>query len=330
VKALVTGGCGFIGSNLVRALLEDNWEVEIVDDLSSGDMGLLNGINFRTIPAQMAHLYSKEKDTRAPELLVIVGDFVHDAIIQRIIEGNYDIVFHAAANPRVEYSVQNPLQTTDNNFMKSVKLMTHCIDNIKRFVFSSSSAVYGDVESLPTPENESLNPKSPYALQKLNTEEYGRLYSQLYNLDFVSLRYFNVYGPGQYGDSPYATAIAAWCDKVANGDPLRSDGDGTQSRDLIFVEDIAQANIEAATYEGTFKGEAFNVGTGSRITNNEVLDLFREKFLNVKTKNAPWRQGDVLHTQADVSAAKDTFGFSARTNIHAGLEKTFEWWRLNE
>ena len=162
---------------------------------------------------------------------------------------------------------------------------------------------YGEPWSLPTVEAHGKNPNSPYALQKLCVEEYARLYSKVYGLDIACLRYFNVYGPNQFGDSPYSTAIVSWCDKVKKGLPLRSDGDGTQTRDMVFVEDVADANILAATREEKFSGACFNIGTGKSYSNNEILAIFKEKFSNIEIVNAPSRAGDVKHTLASTRKA---------------------------
>ena len=330
MRALVTGGCGFIGSNLARKLVDLKWEVDIVDDLSTGDVSFLDGLVYRTVPASTAKFYEKEKDSRDPDVLVIVGDFVDDEITRRIIEKSYDVIFHLAADPRVEYTVKNPLETTENNLLKTVRLMTHSIGNVKRIVFSSTCAVYGDAIEIPTSERSEVNPNSPYALQKKSCEDYGKLYSKLYGLDVVSLRYFNVYGPNQFGDSAYSTAISSWCAKVKNSQPLRSDGDGTQSRDMIFVQDVAEANILAATYDGDLSGECFNIGTGISVTNNEVLEKFKNSFSNATVNNAPWRPGDVMHTRADTFKANSILGFSPKFKLEDGLKLTFSWWGLDE
>ena len=330
MKALVTGGCGFIGSNLVHKLVEMGWTVDVVDDLSNGDVGLFSGLTVRTITSFLVDGYNRETDPRNPDVVIIVDDFVCDGIVSNIVNQKYDYIFHMAALPRVEYSVQNPLETNNANVSKTIKLMTHSLGNIKRFIFSSSSSVYGDAKNLPTPESEEKNPESPYALQKLHAEQYAQLYSKLYDLDVVSLRYFNVYGPGQYGDSPYSTAIAAWCDKVNTKSPLRSDGDGTQSRDLVYVDDVVSANIGAALREEKFSGEVFNVGSQTTITNNEILEIFKDKFPGIEVVNAPRRPGDVMNTLGDISAARKMFDYNPQTNLLDGLKKTWEWWGIDE
>jgi len=330
MRALVTGGCGFIGSNLTRKLVEQGWTVDVVDDLSNGHLDLLSDLNLRTITSFLVGNYNREKDPREPQVVVIVDDFACDGVVANIVNKKYDYIFHMAALPRVEYSVQNPIHTYDVNVSKTLKLMTHAIDNIKRFVFSSSSSVYGEPWQLPTTESCGKNPRSPYALQKMQVEEIGRLYTTLYDMDFVSLRYFNVYGPGQYGDSPYSTAVAAWCDKTRSKQPLRSDGDGTQSRDLVYVDDVVSANLAAAAREEKFTGQVYNIGSSTTITNNEILEKFKSKFENIQIRHAEWRVGDVKNTLADIKAAEEDFGWYPVVRLEEGLENTFEWWGLNE
>ena len=153
MRALVTGGCGFIGSCLSKKLIDAGWEVEIVDDLSSGDLGFLDDYKFRSVPVTLGHIFEQQAPQRDGEIIVLTGDFVHHEVVRRIVDKRYDTIFHCAANPRVEYSVQNPLETTDENLMKTIKLFTHCIGNVKRVVFSSSCSVYGNPWFLPTLED---------------------------------------------------------------------------------------------------------------------------------------------------------------------------------
>jgi len=329
-NVLVTGGCGFIGSNLTVKLVEMGWNVEVVDDLSSGDLGTLEKIEVRTVTPE---LLSKYEDSGIVEdkTLVITGDFANRQILSRIASGKYDYVFHLAALPRVQFSVENPVLTTDQNVMKTIALMTACVGNIERFVFSSSSAVYGDVpENLPSRESGLLEPSSPYALQKLVVEDFCRLFFKLYKLESVCLRYFNVFGPGQPGDSPYSTAVSAWMDKISNGLPLRSDGDGEQSRDIVYIDDVVDVNILAAMSTKIMKGDAYNVGTGCSYTNNQILELLKSKFGNLEIVHAPERIGDVKYTKADISKAMNELGFHFKKGFEQGLDETIKWWDLKD
>lgn len=329
-KALVTGGAGFIGSHLVRALVSKGWTVDVIDNLSSGaDESSFADLNPRYLTTNILDYYTDSvEDTDHKQVRFIVGDFVHPSVLRRIDRGKYRYIFHLAAIPRVGFSVQFPYETAETNLLKTIKLFeVASLAGGVRVIFSSSSSVYGNASVRPTPESIVKVPRSPYAMQKLHCEEYGRLFRDLHGLDIVCLRYFNVYGPGQLGDSPYSTAIAAWCNAVATGQPLRSDGDGTQSRDLTFVDDVIEANLRAAAYKDGLPGECLNIAAGIPISNNEILGKFKERYGDrVSVINAPFRAGDVMHTQADPARALMKMGFHCRTEFADGLRKTFEWW----
>ena len=330
MKALVTGGCGFIGSNLVKKLFEDGWKVDVVDNMSNGYIDFLGDLKIRCIPsaAFLKHYNDQFKNSDNSDIMVIQDDFASPAMLNHVHDGNYDIIFHCAANPRVEYSVQKPVETTDENVFKTVKLFTAAKGKVKRIVFSSSCSVYGDSWNLPTVEDYGRNPNSPYALQKQWVEQLSRLYCKLYDIDIVCLRYFNVYGPNQYGDSPYSTAISAWCNRVKESRSLRSDGDGEQTRDMVFVGDVVRANILAANRKENFRGICINIGTGKSISNNDILKIFIEKFSDIEIRHAPERPGDVKHTLSCIKKARKELGFTAEVKIKDGLQKTFEWWEI--
>ena len=328
-RVLVTGGCGFIGSNLVKRLVDMNYQVDVVDDFSSGHLSLLDGLQVRCIlPELFSYLEDVNYTRRVEDVLVFECDFSHPFILSRIREKKYDLVFHEAAVPRVSYSVENPVETTDVNLLRSVALLKACAGNTKRVVMASSSSVYGGPDILPINESTQTAPKSPYAMQKLHMEGYAQLFGTLYGLDSVCLRYFNVFGPGQFGDSPYSTAISAWCDAIKHGKHLRSDGDGTQSRDMCYIDNVVNANILAATSQHKFVGETFNVCCGERTTNNQILDELRKRYPNIDVKNAPWRAGDVMHTQGDWTKAKEMLGYEPSVMFCDGFEKTLAWWNL--
>lgn len=331
-KALVTGGCGFIGSNLVKELVDQGWIVDVVDNLSNGDIKLIANIReLRVLPnSSFLHAYKQQEIERTNDkILVIEDDFASLGMLMHINEENYDVVFHQAAVPRVSYSVENPAETTNENITKTVALFEACVGAVERVVWASSSSVYGGASDLPTKETQAKAPKSPYAWQKSTIEDFAAIAGELYDLDIVCLRYFNVFGPGQYGDSPYATSVSAWCHHAKNGTPCRSDGDGTQSRDLCYVDNVVNANILAANSSATFNGKCYNIACGDRTTNNEILDYFKKNF-NVTVNNAPWRAGDVMHTQADITLAKEELGYEPTVRFWEGLEKTVAWWGLNE
>jgi len=180
---------------------------------------------------------------------------------------------------------------------------------------------------LPTKETAIKNPKSPYAWQKSSIEEFAKMCYDLYALDVICLRYFNAFGPGQYGDSPYATAVSSWCHATKNSLECRSDGDGTQTRDMCYIDNIVSANILAANHNEDFKGDFFNIACGDRVSNNEILDYFKTNFES-KVITAPTRAGDVKHTQANITKAEKTFGYKPLVTFWEGLEETVKWWGL--
>ena len=333
-KALVTGGCGFIGSNLAKRLVKEGWSVTIVDDMSNGHLELLDGLDFRTVPDAGLYdsflLAAKDSSSFTDRTgLVIQDDFANQRVLSLVASGEYDVVFHQAAVPRVSYSVEHPTETTDVNITKTVALFEASRNAVDRVVWASSSSVYGGADTLPTTEAESKDPKSPYAWQKSAIEDVAKLFGDLYNLDIVCLRYFNVFGPGQYGDSPYSTAVSAWCNNTKFMKPLRSDGDGTQSRDMCYVDNVVDANVLAANASMKFMGKCYNVACGDRTTNKEILEYFKNRFSHVVVQDAPWRPGDVMHTQADISEIKNDLGYEPTVRFWEGLERTIDWWELD-
>jgi UDP-glucose 4-epimerase len=325
MRALVTGGCGFIGSAVVNKLVQSGDVVDIVDDLSNGNPSNLD-YEFNTVPPTLLLRYPKKAEINKP--LLITGDFADIEILSKVRQGEYEVVYHLAANPRVAYSVEKPVESNETNLHKSVALFKVAADSNTRVVFSSSSAVYGDVESLPTRETVQGIPQSPYALQKLLCEQYLDLFNRLYGLDSISLRYFNVYGPKALGSSPYATAIAAWCNALHDGNPLRSDGDGNQTRDMVYIEDIAESNYLAGRFSGVLNSEKVNIATCKAYSNNFILNLIKEHLGDLSINNAPEREGDVKHTLGSTSRAHDLLNFQTKVGLEEGLKKTLAWWGL--
>ncbi len=245
-RVIVTGGAGFIGSNLVDKLIEQGIEVIVLDNLSTG-----------------------KKENINPKAKFIRCNISTD----RPLFDNVDTVFHLAATPQVQYSVENP---TDNNNIDSLINMLQLSkkSGVKRFIFSSSSAIYGNPKYTPIDENHPVNPLSPYALHKLIGEQYCKLYSDIYNLDTVCLRYFNAYGNRMPNEGAYKSVISVFKEQHNNNQPLNIVNNGEQKRDFIHVEDIIQANILCATNINNFKGKIYNVGTGQAFTVNEIADMF--------------------------------------------------------
>lgn len=332
MRALVTGGCGFIGSNLVHKLVELGWTVDVVDDMSNGKLEFLDELKFKVVPGFLLDQYEERyEESRDPGTVIVIESDIEDKrVLNRVRRSKYNRVFHLAANPRVSASVESPALTTDVNCTRSLSLLEavrDCESDV-RFIFSSTCALYGNAENLPTMETSPAIPSSPYGLQKRFVEEYIRIATDLHGIDAVCLRYFNVYGPRQVADSAYATAITAWCNRVKEEKPLRSDGDGEQSRDLVFVGDVVRANILAATREERFNGECINIGSGERHTNNKILSLFKKRFPSIEVVNAPPRPGDVKHTLADISLARDLLGYVPQVKFEQGLKMTWNWWGI--
>lgn len=303
MRVLITGGAGFIGSNLAQRCVSEGWTVDIVDDLSNGHREF--------VPEGIRDFFK--------------SDFSLGTPIQRLKNGLYDTVFHIAAVPRVSYSVEHPIETNDVNVSRTLKLVQACRGNVNRVVFASSSSVYGGADVLPTPETYVKDPKSPYALQKSIIEDYLKLYDHLYGLDSACLRFFNVFGPNQLGDSPYATAVSAWMSAIMKGKPMRSDGDGTQSRDMCYVDNVVDACVKAAQHKDPLKGECFNVACGDRTSNNEILHYLMQRYPKALKVDAPWRPGDVMHTLADVSKAERVLGYVPLVRFWEGLDRTIAW-----
>ena len=313
-KVLVTGGCGFIGSNLIDALVKQSHDVTCIDDMSG--------------PRDDAASFMKKHEGKVTFVPVC---YASDVAIELVEGGNFDVVFHVAAIPRVGYSVEHPFLTTDTNIAKTVKLLEACVSgDVKRFIFSSSSSVYGGADILPTPNTHGKDPKSPYAWQKSCIEDLLTIFSSLYDFDALSLRYFNVYGPGQFGGSAYSTAVSAWCHAIKNGTSLRKDGTGEQSRDMCYVDNVVEANILASNVKTAFNGECYNVACGDRTSNNEVLQFLEGRFGKLDIVEAPFRKGDVMHTQADISKTKSDLGYEPKVRFWDGLELTLGWWGLKK
>ena len=322
MRVLVTGGLGFIGSNLVKRLHLEGHTIDIVDDMSNGHEEFLEDYNLRESWPGLNYVKEDREFIR-----LFKSDFSGD-ILNTVVSGIYDVIFHLAAVPRVSFSVEYPAETTDANLNKTVKLFDAARLSKTRVVFSSSSSVYGGADELPTQESYLKSPKSPYAWQKSACEDIAKLFGQLYDSsDIVCLRYFNVFGPNQYGDSPYSTAVSAWCHAVKNGLTCRSDGDGTQSRDLCYIDNVVEANLLAAFKEQRFTGDCYNIACNDSTTNADILTYFIDNF-GAKVKHAPWRPGDVMHSKANITKAKKELGYEPKVKFWEGLERTVKWWGL--
>lgn len=310
MRILITGAAGFIGSNLVMRCINAGWVVSGVDDLSNGHTEFLP-------PPFLYHGF-------------IQSDFAGPEVLAAIQNDSFDAVVHLAAVPRVSYSVEHPLETNDTNVSKTLQLAQACRGHVKRFVFASSSSVYGGADVLPTQESAPKRPRSPYALQKSIIEDYLQLYDELYgDLDSACLRFFNVFGGGQLGDSPYATAVSAWLTAIKKGQSMRSDGDGTQSRDMCHVDNVTDACMRAASSPKALHARCYNVAVGGSVTNNDVLAYLLTRYPGSTFVSAPTRPGDVKHTQADVTRARDELSYVPSTRFWPGLIRTCDWYDAN-
>ena len=303
-RALVVGGAGFIGSNIVDFLLKRNIRVSVIDNLSSGRMSNIEH-NLKNDKFNFYNLDIKNS-------------------IKSVYESERpDIVFFLAAIPKVSYSVENPTETDLVNINGLVNNLEQANKFcVSRFIFSSSSSVYGGSADLPTKESSPLSPQSPYALQKMCGEHYCRLFSSVYGLDTVSLRYFNIFGPRQYGDSPYASVISAFCNAILkNTNPIIY-GDGEQFRDFCYVDNVVYANLLSACHSNRLDGEVFNIGCGGRISVNDLCS--KMGLLDPSYKEE--RAGDVKCSQASILHAKKVFGYDIITDFDDGLKKTIDWY----
>lgn len=308
--ALVTGGAGFIGSHLVRALLERGWRVRVMDNLSSGHRH-----NLTEIAAQLELMEADIRDASA---------------CQRAAAGA-KVVFHLAAQGSVPRSVELPAQANDINVNGTLNMLIAARDaGAERFVFSASSAAYGETEQLPKVETMAPQPLSPYAVSKLAGEFYCACFARTYGLQCVSLRYFNVFGPRQDPKSQYAAAIPALVSRMLRGEPPIIFGDGEQTRDFCFVENVVEANLLSATTPRRLMGEVVNIACGERTSLNEIIRVINQQL---GTQIAPQyqapRAGDVKHSLAALEAAREVLGYTPRVMFAEGLARSIAWYRTS-
>lgn len=311
MKALITGGAGFIGSHIARSLCNQGGKVVVLDSLESNS------------PPNLAWRQGGH------DLEWVQGNIANGALVKRLIQG-CDWVFHHAAIASVPDSIDRPLETNQNNLTGSLELLVAARDaNVKRFVFASSSAIYGNHESPTKHEDLPPDPISPYALQKYASEKYGQMFHQLFGLETISLRYFNVFGPRQAFDSPYSGVIARFCTQMLNHEEPVVFGDGLQSRDFVYVENVVHANLLAASAQtDKVAGKVFNIGSGKSTT---LLDLIGELNQLTGQKLSPRfetaRPGDVRTSQADITKARQDLGFEPITTWQIGLKETLDFYR---
>jgi nucleoside-diphosphate-sugar epimerase len=304
---LVTGGAGFIGSHLAAELLSRGEEVRIADDFSSGKQ------------ANLAVL-----DGRAD---VLTGDLADIAFAQTAVDG-VDFVLHQAAMPSVPRSVSDPLTSNRANVDATLAVLVAARDaKVRRLVYAASSSAYGDTEVLPKREDMTPSPLSPYALQKLVGEEYLRLFTRLYGLDTVAIRYFNVFGPRQDPSSPYSGVIALFITRVLAGEPPIITGDGEQTRDFTYVANVVDGVLRAATAPDV-AGRVINVATGRKISIKQLAETVGRLTGSSKAPiYAEPRAGDVRDSLADISLARTLLGYEPHVSFEDGLARTIDWYR---
>jgi UDP-glucose 4-epimerase len=301
VKALVTGGGGFIGSNLVRALLERGDEVRVLDNFSTGNRGNLEGLDVEVVEGE---LRSYER--------------VHNAV------RGTEVVFHLGAPGSVPRSVQDPLTSSAVNVAGTLNVLLAARDEgVRRVVYSSSSSVYGTRRDLPVREDQPSDPLSPYGVAKLAAERYCVSFARVYeSFESVVVRYFNVFGPRQSPHSQYAAVIPLFVTAIAGGDPVRIEGDGEQRRDFTYVSNVVDGTIRAAEAEGA-NGRIFNVAASAPASVNQVADTIGAILERpVNRMFAPPRAGDIRDSWADVTAAREVLGWEPTVGLEEGLRKT--------
>jgi nucleoside-diphosphate-sugar epimerase len=310
LKILVTGGAGFIGSHLVDALVSQGHRIIVFDNLSSGKLSNLADVKSR--------------------IEFVPGDIRDLDLLMKIL-GGCDLVYHMAAMVSVNQTVKEPVVSSQINDVGTLNVLEACRKNkVRRLIFSSSSAIYGDAPELPKHEKMCSKPQSPYAVQKITGENYACIYNELYGVETVCLRYFNVFGPRQDPSSPYSGVISIFMNKAAAKESPFIYGDGNQTRDFIFVADVVLANI-LATKKNEAAGMAFNIGTGHQITINELWELIcRINQVRILPKYAPPRQGDIKHSMASVETARTILDFNPRYSIEKGLIVTNDWYQKNQ
>ena len=304
MKCLVTGGVGFIGSNLVDKLIDEGHEVGIIDNLSTSDKSNINPkAKFYNLDITMNNMSNKTGNA----VKQLGWPFDNWNVFKDV-----DVVFHLAALARVQPSIENPIKYHNTNVTGTLKMLKAAVNNnVKRFVFTSSSSVYGDVreEDLPTTEEHPTNPMSPYALHKLIGEQYCKLFSELYGLETVCLRYFNVYGERQPIEGAYTLVMGAFAKQLLDGKPMTINGDGEQRRDFTYVGDVVDANIKAMNYPLELNGDIFNIGNGDNRSVNQIATMMGGKRVHIEPVIEP------KETLADNSKVKKTLNWKPTQDL---------------
>jgi len=306
--ALVTGGAGFIGSSIASALVSSGARVRVIDDLSTG--------------------YLENLDEIGGDIDFIKASVADETALSRSLE-DVELVFHQAAIPSVPRSIENPRQTHTASVDSTFSLLLASKERkVRRVIYAASSSAYGDQPTLPKREDMLPDPLSPYAVAKLVGEYYCKVFTRVYKLETLSLRYFNVFGPRQDPSSQYSGVISRFISALLKDQPPVIYGDGEHSRDFTYIDNVVEANVKAAeTNKGL--GSVINVATGQRISLNQLLeeikDLTGKRHVNADYQSA--RAGDVVHSLADISRAREILGFEPRVGLREGLQLTIDWWK---
>lgn len=305
MRYLVTGGAGFIGSNTVDELVRRGNQVVVLDDLSTGNEDNLL--------------------TAASKIEFVLGTIADLSLMRTVCRG-VDYVIHLAARTSVPKSIRDPLETNRINVDGTLNVLVASRDaRVKRVVFACSSSVYGETPTLPKVETMTPMPISPYGVSKLTGEQYGFAFHKVYGLEFVSMRYFNVFGPRQNPNSPYSGVLSLFNAAVQKGNPVTIFGDGMQSRDFTYVSNVVEANLLACEAEGAV-GVSLNVGTNNRYTLNHTLDVLEQiSGRSIERRYDSARTGDIRDSQADIGRAQQILGYKPRIGFEDGLKRTWEW-----
>ena len=312
MRYLVTGGAGFIGSNLARGLLAAGNKVRVLDNFLTGKRENLAGL----------------AGDYAAAFELVEGD-LRDLDMVRKASAGIDYVLHQGALPSVPRSVAEPILSNEINVSGTVNMLVAAREaGVRRVVYAASSSAYGDTVELPKRETMPPNPKSPYAAQKLAGEHYMRIFFEIHGLETVSLRYFNVFGPRQDPRSTYAAVIPRFITAVLRGEPPVVYGDGLQTRDFTFIENVVQANMAACSAPKDICGKVFNIACGERVSLLDILEIVcSEVGRRVPPTFQPTRPGDVRDSLADISLARDLLGYAPRIGFRDGLKRTLDWFR---
>ncbi len=301
MKALVTGGAGFIGSNLVRVLLKNNYSVSVLDDLSTGYQKNLHGLDVKFFQ----------------------GDICDAALAETAVEGA-DVVFHLAASVGRQKSLNNPQRDSEVNLIGTTNILEAAKKHgVGRVVYTSSAAIFGELVTMPIAEDHPINPDSPYGVSKLAGEKQALCYAGLYGMRVVCLRYFNVYGINQRFDA-YGNVIPIFAKRLHTRQPITIYGDGEQTRDFVNVKDVAMANFLSATVAS--QSGVYNIGSGTNITINTLAEMMKEiSGIDVPVEYAPMRPADVKHCRAEISKVQGDLGFKPDSDIKSGLTEYLNW-----